>query len=200
MTKSLPVLGADPKASTSSPGPKRRASRKIAVGPVEVGGDAPISVQTMTVTPTHQVDETLQAIAAVQAAGVDLVRVACPRQEDADALAEIVAHSQVPVIADIHFQWKYAVAAIEAGCAGVRINPGNIKKHEKVALIGRLAAEAGCAIRIGVNAGSLEQPILDRFGGPTPEAMVASALEEVRLLEDVDFFNTKISVKHSDPW
>jgi len=200
MTTSLPVLGANPQAANVPAGPERRASRRITVGPVEVGGGAPISVQTMTVTPTHQVDETLQAIAAVQATGVDLVRVACPRQEDADALAEIAEHSQVPVIADIHFQWKYAVAAIEAGCAGVRINPGNIRKHDKVALIGRLAAEAGCAIRIGVNAGSLEQPILDRFGGPTPEAMVASALEEVRLLEDVDFFNTKISVKHSDPW
>jgi (E)-4-hydroxy-3-methylbut-2-enyl-diphosphate synthase len=154
----------------------------------------------MTVTPTHDADLTLQAIASVQAAGADIVRVAVPRREDAEALKRIAEHSRIPVIADIHFQWKYAVMAIEAGCAGVRINPGNIKKHDKVALLGRLAAEAGVAIRIGVNGGSLEDAILEEFGGPTPEAMVESALREVRLLEDVGFFNTKISVKHSDPW
>ena len=200
MTQSLPVLGADPGATPDGSGPARRASRRIDVGPVPVGGGAPVSVQTMTVTPTHEVDTTLQAIAMVQAAGADIVRVAVPRREDADALAKIVEHARIPVIADIHFQWKYAVAAIEAGCAGVRINPGNIKKHEKVKLIGDLASEAGCAIRIGVNGGSLEDEILEEFGGPTPEAMVESALREVRLLEDVDFYNTKISVKHSDPW
>ena len=154
----------------------------------------------MTVTPTHEVDTTLQAIAMVQAAGADLVRVAVPRQEDAAALADVAKHAQIPVIADIHFQWKYAVAAIEAGCAGVRINPGNIKKHDKVRLIGDMARERDVAIRIGVNGGSLEDEVLEEFGGPTPEAMVESALREVRLLEDVDFFNTKISVKHSDPW
>jgi len=181
-------------------GPVRRASRRITLGPLAIGGDAPVSVQTMTVTPTHDADLTLQAIAAVQAAGADIVRVAVPRREDAEALKRIAEHSRIPVIADIHFQWKYAVMAIEAGCAGVRINPGNIKKHDKVALLGRLAAEAGVAIRIGVNGGSLEDAILEEFGGPTPEAMVESALREVRLLEDVDFFNTKISVKHSDPW
>jgi (E)-4-hydroxy-3-methylbut-2-enyl-diphosphate synthase len=115
--------------------------------------------------------------------------------------AYIAEHARIPVIADIHFQWKYAVMAIEAGCAGVRINPGNIKKHDKVALLGQLADEAGVAIRIGVNGGSLEDEVLlDEFGGPTPEAMVESALREVRLLEDVGFHNTKISVKHSDPW
>jgi (E)-4-hydroxy-3-methylbut-2-enyl-diphosphate synthase len=195
VSTSLPLLGA-----AASPGPTRRASRRITVGPVAVGGGAPVSVQTMTVTPTHEVDTTLQAIAMVQAAGADLVRVAVPRREDADALARIVDHARIPVIADIHFQWKYAVAAIEAGCAGVRINPGNIKKHDKVKLIGDLAKDAGCAIRIGVNGGSLEQEVLDEFGGPTPEAMVDSALREVRLLEDADFFDTKISVKHSDPW
>jgi (E)-4-hydroxy-3-methylbut-2-enyl-diphosphate synthase len=159
-----------------------------------------VSVQTMTVTPTHEVDTTLQAIAAVQAAGADIVRVAVPRMEDADALAAIAEHARIPVIADIHFQWKYAVKAIEAGCAGVRINPGNIKKHDKVKLIGDLANDAGVAIRIGVNGGSLEDVILDKHGGPTPEAMVESALNEVRLLEDVGFHDTKISVKHSDPW
>jgi (E)-4-hydroxy-3-methylbut-2-enyl-diphosphate synthase len=189
-----------PDATAPTDGPVRRRSRQITLGPLRIGGDAPVSVQTMTVTPTHDADLTLQAIAAVQAAGADIVRVAVPRREDAEALKRIAEHSRIPVIADIHFQWKYAVMAIEAGCAGVRINPGNIKKHDKVALLGRLAAEAGVAIRIGVNGGSLEDSILEEFGGPTPEAMVESALREVRLLEDVGFFNTKISVKHSDPW
>ncbi len=196
----LPVLPTEPAVANVDGGPQRRATRKIRLGPLEVGGDAPISVQTMTVTPTHEADLTLQAIAAAQAAGADVVRVAVPRKEDADALAYIAEHARIPVIADIHFQWKYAVMAIEAGCAGVRINPGNIKKHDKVALLGQMADEAGVAIRIGVNGGSLEQAILDEFGGPTPEAMVESALREVRLLEDVGFHDTKISVKHSDPW
>ncbi len=205
MSATLPLApGTSPAtdASVALPGdgPTRRASRRITLGPLAVGGDAPVTVQTMTVTPTHDADLTLQAIAAVQAAGADIVRVAVPRREDAEALKRIAEHARIPVIADIHFQWKYAVMAIEAGCAGVRINPGNIKKHDKVALLGRLAAEAGVAIRIGVNGGSLEDSILEEFGGPTPEAMVESALREVRLLEDVDFFNTKISVKHSDPW
>ena len=191
---------APPVANADLPPPRRRPTRKIRLGPLEVGGDAPITVQTMTVTPTHEADLTLQAIAAAQAAGADIVRVAVPRREDAEALAYIAEHARIPVIADIHFQWKYAVMAIEAGCAGVRINPGNIKKHDKVALLGRLADEAGVAIRIGVNGGSLEEAILEEFGGPTPEAMVESALREVRLLEDVGFHDTKISVKHSDPW
>jgi len=191
---------AGPVANADLPPPVRRPTRKIRLGPLEVGGDAPISVQTMTVTPTHEADLTLQAIAAAQAAGADIVRVAVPRREDAEALAYIAEHARIPVIADIHFQWKYAVMAIEAGCAGVRINPGNIKKHDKVALLGRLADEAGVAIRIGVNGGSLEDAILEEFGGPTPEAMVESALREIRLLEDVGFHDTKVSVKHSDPW
>jgi len=189
-----------PVANTDLPPPQRRPTRKIRLGPLEVGGDAPITVQTMTVTPTNEADLTLQAIAAAQAAGADIVRVAVPRREDAEALGYIAEHARIPVIADIHFQWKYAVMAIEAGCAGVRINPGNIKKHDKVALLGRLADEAGVAIRIGVNGGSLEDAILEEFGGPTPEAMVESAMREVRLLEDVGFHDTKISVKHSDPW
>ena len=154
----------------------------------------------MTTTPTHDVNATLQQIAALNAAGVDIVRVAVPRQEDADALAAIAAKSTVPVIADIHFQWKYAMTAIEAGCAGVRINPGNIRKHDKVKVIGDAAKERGVSIRIGVNGGSLEDVVLARHGRATPEALVESALAEVRLLEDVDFFDTKISVKHSDPW
>jgi (E)-4-hydroxy-3-methylbut-2-enyl-diphosphate synthase len=178
VTTSLPILPTAPSASPDSAGPVRRQTRKIRLGPIEVGGDAPISVQTMTVTPTHEADLTLQAIAAAQAAGADVVRVAVPRKEDAEALSYIAEHARIPVIADIHFQWKYAVMAIEAGCAGVRINPGNIKKHDKVALLGQMANEAGVAIRIGVNGGSLEQAILDEFGGPTPEAMVESALRE----------------------
>ncbi len=204
MSVTLPLApGTSAVADTGSAvtdGPVRRATRRITLGPLEIGGGAPVTVQTMTVTPTHEADLTLQAIAAAQAAGADIVRVAVPRREDAEALKRIAEHSRVPIIADIHFQWKYAVMAIEAGCAGVRINPGNIKKHDKVALLGRLAAEAGVAIRIGVNGGSLEDAILEEFGGPTPAAMVESALREVRLLEDVGFFNTKISVKHSDPW
>ena len=201
----LPLVDQPPVSAADDPvigaPPVRRASRKIRVGPLEVGGDAPITVQTMTVTPTHQADETLQAIAACQAAGADMVRVAVPRKEDAEQLAYIAEHARIPVIADIHFQWKYAVLAIEAGCAAVRINPGNIKKHDKVALLGQLADEAGVAIRIGVNGGSLEDDVLERHGGrATPDAMVESALNEVKLLEDVGFGNTKISVKHSDPW
>jgi (E)-4-hydroxy-3-methylbut-2-enyl-diphosphate synthase len=180
--------------------PPRRKTRRIRVGNVDVGDGAAISVQSMTTTPTHDVNATLQQIAALNATGVDIVRVAVPRQEDADALAEIAAKSTVPVIADIHFQWKYAMAAIEAGCAGVRINPGNIRKHEKVKVIGDAAKERGIPIRIGVNGGSLEQALLDKHGGVTPEAMVESALNEVRLLEEVEFFDIKISVKHSDPW
>jgi (E)-4-hydroxy-3-methylbut-2-enyl-diphosphate synthase len=203
---SLPLLPPTPVDAPAGdpadlPCPVRRRSRKIKVGPLEVGGDAPITVQTMTVTPTHEADTTLQAIAACQAAGADLVRVAVPRREDAEALPYLAEHSRIPLIADIHFQWKYAVLAIEAGCAAVRINPGNIKKHDKVALLGQLADEAGVAIRIGVNGGSLEDDVLARYGGrATPEAMVESALNEVKLLEDVGFGNTKISVKHSDPW
>ena len=203
MPTALPIVPATP-----SPGdvpahhqpPTRRQTRQISVGAVLVGGGAPISVQSMTTTRTHDVNATLQQIAALNAAGVDIVRVAVPRQEDADALAAIAAKSTVPVVADIHFQWKYAMQAIEAGCAGVRINPGNIKKHDKVKVIGDAAKERGIPIRIGVNGGSLERKLLDKHGGVTPEAMVESALDEVRLLEDVDFHDIKISVKHSDPW
>ncbi|MDP9023619.1 MAG: flavodoxin-dependent (E)-4-hydroxy-3-methylbut-2-enyl-diphosphate synthase [Actinomycetota bacterium] len=194
----MPLLPAQ--AARSGDAPARRASRRIDVGCVPVGGGAPVSVQSMTTTPTHDIDATLQQIAALQNAGCDIVRVACPRQDDADALAAIAAKSRIPVIADIHFQWKYAVRAIEAGCAGVRINPGTIHKHDKVALIGRLAGEAGIPIRVGANGGSLEDWLLDKHGGPTAEALVEAALGEARLLEDVGFFDIKVSVKHSDPW
>jgi (E)-4-hydroxy-3-methylbut-2-enyl-diphosphate synthase len=201
MATSLPILNQPaPEVGVAVAPPQRRASRQVHVGPIAVGGGAPISVQSMTTTPTHDVNATLQQIAALNAAGVDIVRVAVPRQEDADALATIAAKSTVPVIADIHFQWKYAMAAIEAGCAGVRINPGNIRKHEKVKVIGDAAKQRGIPIRIGVNGGSLEDVILRKHGGVTPEAMVESALNEARLLEEVDFFDIKISVKHSDPW
>ena len=206
MGTSLPVLTTSPAPAETPPHqqpPKRRATRQIKVGSVAVGGDAPISVQSMTDTPTHDVNATLQQIAALNAAGVDIVRVACPRQEDADALASIAAKSPVPVVADIHFQWKYAMQAIEAGVAKVRINPGNIHKngdHSKVKVIGDAAKERGIPIRIGVNGGSLEQRLIDKHGGVTPEALVESALDEVHILEDVDFNDIAISVKHSDPW
>ncbi|PSO55868.1 MAG: hypothetical protein BRC31_00285, partial [Actinobacteria bacterium QS_5_72_10] len=140
------------------------------VGPVPVGGGAPVSVQSMTTTHTHDVNATLQQIAALQAAGADIVRVACPRQEDVDALEPIAAKSQVPIVADIHFQWKYAMAAIEAGVAGIRLNPGNIHRngdHSKVAVIGDAAKAAGVPIRIGVNGGSLEKWLLEKHGGRT---------------------------------
>ena len=178
---------------------ERRASRKIKVGSVEVGGDAPIRVQSMTNTKTSDVNATLQQIAALTAAGVDIVRVAVPHWDDAKALEAIAAKSNVPVIADIHFQWKYAMAALEAGIQGLRINPGNIKYQDKVRLIAREAKDRGVSIRIGVNAGSLEQDLLEKYGRPSAEAMVESALNEAKILEDEDFFDIKISVKHSSP-
>ncbi len=179
--------------------PDRRKSRQIQVGKVAIGGDAPISVQSMTTTKTSDINSTLQQIASLVAAGVDIVRVAVPHWEDARALEVIAAKSTVPVIADIHFQWKYAMAALEAGVQGLRINPGNIKYEDKVRLIAREAAMRSVPIRIGVNAGSLEKDLLERYGSPTPEALVESALSEAHLLEDEDFFDIKISVKHSNP-
>src|SRR5881296_3094169 len=177
----------------------RRRSRQVRVGPVTVGGDAPVSVQSMTTTKTADINATLQQIASLVATGVDIVRVAVPHWEDAEALAAIAAKSTVPVVADIHFQWKYAIAALEAGIQGLRINPGNIRYEDKVRLIAREARARGVPIRIGVNAGSLEKDLLARYGSPTAEALVESALEEARILEDEDFFDIKISVKHSSP-
>jgi (E)-4-hydroxy-3-methylbut-2-enyl-diphosphate synthase len=177
----------------------RRSSRQLHVGSVAVGGDAPISIQSMTTTKTADINGTLQQIASLVAAGVDIVRVAVPHWEDAEALTAIAAKSTVPVIADIHFQWKYAIAALEAGIQGLRINPGNIKYQDKVRVIAREAKARGIPIRIGVNAGSLEKDLLARYGAPTPEALVESALGEARILEDEDFFDIKISVKHSNP-
>src|ERR687897_666374 len=178
---------------------ERRKSRQISIGGVTIGGDAPLRVQSMTTTKTAEVDATLQQIASLVAAGVDIVRVAVPHWEDANALVAIAAKSTVPVVADIHFQWKYAMAALEAGIQGLRINPGNIKYQDKVRLIAREAKARGIPIRIGVNAGSLEKEILERHGSPTADALVESALAEARILEDEDFFDIKISVKHSNP-
>jgi (E)-4-hydroxy-3-methylbut-2-enyl-diphosphate synthase len=178
---------------------QRRKTRQIRIGDLTIGGDAPIRVQSMTTTKTSDVNATLQQIASLVAAGVDVVRVAVPHWEDAEALTAIAAKSTVPVVADIHFQWKYAMAALEAGIQGLRINPGNIKYHDKVRLIAREAKTRGVPIRIGVNAGSLEKELLERHGAPTPEALVESALNEARILEDEDFFDIKISVKHSSP-
>ncbi|HEX5996369.1 MAG TPA: flavodoxin-dependent (E)-4-hydroxy-3-methylbut-2-enyl-diphosphate synthase [Jiangellales bacterium] len=179
---------------------ERRRSRKIRVGKVEVGGDAPISVQSMTTTPTTDINATLQQIAELTAAGCDIVRVACPSADDAEALPAIAKKSQIPVIADIHFQPKYVFAAIDAGCAGVRVNPGNIRKFDdQVGAIAKAAADAGVSIRIGVNAGSLDQRLLDKYGKPTAEALVESAVWEASLFEEHDFHDFKISVKHHDP-
>jgi (E)-4-hydroxy-3-methylbut-2-enyl-diphosphate synthase len=178
----------------------RRKTRQIKVGSVLVGGDAPISVQSMTTTPTNDVNKTLQQIAELTAAGCDIVRVACPRQEDADALAEIAQHSQIPVIADIHFQPSYVFAAIEAGCAAVRVNPGNIRKFDdQVKEIAQAAKDHGTSLRIGVNAGSLDPRLLQKYGKATPEALAESAVWEASLFEEHDFHDFKISVKHNDP-
>ncbi|MEU1254370.1 flavodoxin-dependent (E)-4-hydroxy-3-methylbut-2-enyl-diphosphate synthase [Streptomyces chartreusis] len=179
---------------------ERRKSRQIQVGSVPVGGDAPVSVQSMTTTRTSDIGATLQQIAELTASGCQIVRVACPTQDDADALATIARKSQIPVIADIHFQPKYVFAAIEAGCAAVRVNPGNIKQFDdKVKEIARAANDHGTPIRIGVNAGSLDRRLLQKYGKATPEALVESALWEASLFEEHDFRDIKISVKHNDP-
>ncbi|PAZ16407.1 4-hydroxy-3-methylbut-2-en-1-yl diphosphate synthase [Streptomyces sp. SA15] len=179
---------------------ERRVSRRIEVGTVAVGGGAPVSVQSMTTTRTSDIGATLQQIAELTASGCQIVRVACPTQDDADALTTIARKSQIPVIADIHFQPKYVFAAIEAGCAAVRVNPGNIKQFDdKVKEIARAAKDHGTPIRIGVNAGSLDRRLLQKYGKATPEALVESALWEASLFEEHDFRDIKISVKHNDP-
>lgn len=178
----------------------RRPTRKIRVGKVEVGGDAPVSVQSMTTTLTSDVNATLQQIAELTAAGCDIVRVAVPTQDDADALPAIARKSQIPVVADIHFQPRYVYAAIDAGCAAVRVNPGNIRKFDdQVKEIARAAQDAGVSLRIGVNAGSLDPRLLAKYGKATPEALVESAVWEASLFEEHDFHDFKISVKHNDP-
>jgi (E)-4-hydroxy-3-methylbut-2-enyl-diphosphate synthase len=179
---------------------KRRHSRQLMVGTVPVGGDAPVSVQSMTTTPTTEIDATLQQIAELTAAGCQIVRVAVPSADDAEALPAIARKSPIPVIADIHFQPKYVFAAIDAGCAAVRVNPGNIRKFDdKVGEIARAASDAGVPIRIGVNAGSLDPRLLEKYGRATAEAMVESALWECSLFEEHGFRDIKISVKHHDP-
>lgn len=182
----------------------RRKSRQILLKhpthPVLVGGDAPISVQSMCTTLTSDVNATLQQIAELTASGCQIVRVAVPSQDDADALPQIARKSGIPVIADIHFQPKYVFAAMEAGCAAVRVNPGNIKEFDgKVGEIARAAKDTGTPIRIGVNAGSLDKRLLAKYGKATPEALVESALWEASLFEEHDFRDFKISVKHNDP-
>ncbi len=179
---------------------ERRVSRKVMVGSVAVGGDAPVSVQSMTTTRTSDVGATLQQIAELTAAGCQIVRVAVPTQDDADALSTIAKKSQIPVIADIHFQPKYVFMAIDAGCAAVRVNPGNIKQFDdKVKEIAKAAKDAGTSLRIGVNAGSLDKRLLQKHGKATAEALVESALWEASLFEEHDFRDFKIAVKHHDP-
>jgi (E)-4-hydroxy-3-methylbut-2-enyl-diphosphate synthase len=178
----------------------RRKSRQIKVGKVLVGGDAQVSVQSMTTTKTSDINGTLQQIAELTATGCDIVRVAVPTQDDADVLNVIAKKSQIPVIADIHFQPKYVFQAIDAGCAAVRVNPGNIKQFDdKVAEIAKAAKAAGISIRIGVNAGSLDPRLLQKYGRPSAEALVESAVWEASLFEEHDFHDFKISVKHNDP-
>jgi (E)-4-hydroxy-3-methylbut-2-enyl-diphosphate synthase len=178
----------------------RRASRQIRVGKVLVGGGAPVSVQSMTTTPTTDINATLQQIAELTASGCDIVRVACPSQDDAEALPVIAKKSQIPVIADIHFQPKYVFAAIDAGCAAVRVNPGNIRQFDdQVKQIADAAQAAGVSIRIGVNAGSLDPRLLAKHGKASAEALVESAVWEASLFEEHDFHDFKISVKHNDP-
>lgn len=178
----------------------RRKSRQIMVGKVAVGGGAPVSVQSMTTTKTTDINGTLQQIAELTAAGCDIVRVACPTQDDADVLRIIAKRSQIPVIADIHFQPKYVFQAIDAGCGAVRVNPGNIRQFDdQVGAIAKAAKDAGVSIRIGVNAGSLDPRLLQKYGKATPEALVESAIWEASLFEEHDFHDFKISVKHNDP-
>ena len=177
---------------------QRRRCRQIHVGPVAVGGDAPISVQTMTNTLTRDVAATVAQIKEAEAAGADIVRVSCPDPESTAGLKEIVRQVSIPIVADIHFHYKRAIEAAEAGAACLRINPGNIGSAERVREVVKAAKDHGLSMRIGVNAGSLERDLLDKYGEPCPEAMVESALNHARILEDNDFFDFKISVKASD--
>lgn len=178
----------------------RRKTRQLMVGQVGVGSEHPISVQSMTTTKTHDVNATLQQIAQLTASGCDIVRVACPKTVDAEALPAIAKKSPIPVIADIHFQPKYIFAAIDAGCAAVRVNPGNIREFDgRVKEVAKAAGDAGIPIRIGVNAGSLDKRIMDKYGKATPEALVESALWEAGLFEEHGYGDIAISVKHNDP-
>jgi len=177
---------------------ERRKSRQIMVGSVPVGGDAPISVQTMTNTDSSDVKATLAQVIAAAEAGADIVRVSTPDESSTRALREITRESPVPIVADIHFHYKRAIEAAEAGAACLRINPGNIGNAERVREVVKAARDHGCSIRIGVNAGSLEKHLLDKYGEPCPDAMVESGLDHIKLLQDNDFHEFKISVKASD--
>jgi (E)-4-hydroxy-3-methylbut-2-enyl-diphosphate synthase len=176
----------------------RRKSRQIRVGNVLVGGDAPITVQTMTNTLTADAAATIAQVQACEAAGVDIIRISCPDEESTAALPAIVREAKVPIVADIHFHYKRAIEAAEAGAACLRINPGNIGSAQRVREVVKAAKDHGCSMRIGVNAGSLERDLLEKYGEPCPEAMVESALDHARILEDNDFREFKISVKASD--
>src|SRR5579862_3781386 len=177
---------------------QRRRCRQIHVGPVPVGGDAPITVQSMTNTLTHDVKATVEQIQALERAGADIVRVSCPDEESSAALKHIVPQVKVPIVADIHFHYKRAIEAAKNGAACLRINPGNIGSAERVKEVVKAAKDHNCSMRIGVNAGSLEKELLERYGEPCPEAMVESALSHARILQDHDFHEFKISVKASD--
>src|SRR5215468_3102510 len=176
----------------------RRKSRQVMVGPVPVGGGAPITVQTMTNTLTADAEATIAQIKRCEEAGVDIIRVSCPDEDSTAALHKIVKASKVPIVADIHFHYKRALEAADAGAACLRINPGNIGSSERVAEVVRAAKANGCAIRIGVNAGSLEKDLLEKYGEPCPEALVESALDHIKLLQDHDFHEYKVAVKASD--
>ena len=194
MSIALGMPSARPVAPVLAP---RKTTRQIQVGDVAVGGNAPVSVQSMTTTKTHDIGATLQQIAELTAAGCDIVRVACPTDKDAEALPIIAKQSRIPVIADIHFQPKYVFAAIEAGCGAVRVNPGNIRKFDdRVKEICEAATDHGVSLRIGVNAGSLDPRLLKKYGSATPEALVESAVWEASLFEEQGFKDFKISVKH----
>ncbi len=177
---------------------QRRKSRQIMVGKVPVGGDAPITVQSMTNTLTSDAAATIAQVRALEIAGADIVRVSCPDEASTQALREIVREVTVPIVADIHFHYKRAIEAAAAGAACLRINPGNIGSEERVREVIKAAKDNNCSIRIGVNAGSLEKDLLEQFGEPCPEAMVQSALRHIKILEDNDFFNFKVSCKASD--
>jgi len=179
---------------------QRRPSRQIMVGKVPVGGDAPITVQTMTNTITGDAKATIEQIRRIEDAGADIVRVSCPDEDATKAMKAITKAAHIPIVADIHFHYKRAIEAAEAGAACLRINPGNIGSAQRVKEVVQAAKDHGCSMRIGVNAGSLEQDLLEKYGEPCPEAMVESALNHAKILDDLDFREYKISVKASDPF